>query len=101
MREREMRAALRVAVLFQVRIRAEGIPGSFYGQCTDLSVTGMTVQTSFVPQAGEMLEVRAIQPGVGKGAARIFAARVQVMRCHELETGKLYELGLRIEEVLQ
>lgn len=98
---KELRGALRVAVLFQVKIRPETTPGTFYGQCTDLSVTGMTVRTSFVPRPNEILEVHAVQPAVGAGPARLFAARVQVMRCHELEVGKDYELGLRIEEVLQ
>lgn len=101
MRERELRAALRVPVLFQVRIRPQGISASFYGQCTDLSVTGMTVRSSFVPRPGEMLEVHAVQPAVGCERARIFAARAQVMRSHELEAGKLYELGLSIKEILQ
>jgi hypothetical protein len=101
MRDKELRAALRVPVLFQVRIRPEGISASFYGQCTDLSVTGMTLRSSFVPRPQEILEVHAVQPAVGRERARVFAARAQVVRCHELEAGKLYELGLAIQEILQ
>lgn len=97
----ELRGALRVPVLFQVRIRASGISASFYGQCTDLSVTGMTVRSNFVPRPSEELEVHAVQPRLGKVAPQVFAARVQVVRCHELEAGQLYELGLSILEVLR
>jgi hypothetical protein len=100
MREKELRAALRVPVLFQVRIRPEGLSASFYGQCTDLSVTGMTVRSSFVPRPNETLEIHAVQPAVGRERARVFAAKVQVVRCHELEAGTLYELGLCIREIL-
>ena len=97
----DTRSALRVPVKFQAKICTD-IPGpAEYGECTDLSVGGMTLRTSYVPCLHEEFEVYLLPPRVGNVPVQPFAARVKVIRCHELERGQLYELGLSILEVLK
>lgn len=67
-----------------------------YGECTHLSVDGIAIRTSFVPQYGEMLEVTMMPPTVGKASGKRFVVEAEVQHCHELEHGKLYELGMAI-----
>ncbi|MFC3532828.1 PilZ domain-containing protein [Vogesella facilis] len=67
-----------------------------YGECVDLSVDGMAIRCSYVPQHGEKLEVVVIVPGVGSVPMRPLEATVEVRRCNEVERGKLYEIGARI-----
>lgn len=95
------RSALRVPVKFQAKICTENSGPTEYGECTDLSVGGMTLRTSYVPRLHEEFEVYLLPPRVGNAPVQPFAARVKVMRCHEVERGLLYELGLSILEVLK
>jgi len=67
-----------------------------YGECTYLSVDGIAIRTSFVPQYGEPLEVTMVPPAFGREAAKRFVVEAEVRHCHELEHGKLYELGMVI-----
>jgi hypothetical protein len=100
MGNQEKRSARRVPVNCEVKLRFRGATPSQYGICTDLSIGGMTVRTSYVPRLEEVFDVLMMPPAVG-GSRKPFAATVRVRRCHELERGKLYELGLEIVEVLQ
>ncbi|HSC78912.1 MAG TPA: PilZ domain-containing protein [Chitinolyticbacter sp.] len=92
----EQRAALRIPVDCKVKIRTRDHGPSHYGICTDLSVTGMTIRTLFVPRPDEEFEVY-VMPPAGQSP---LSARVRVRRCHEIERDKLYELGLAIVEIL-
>ncbi len=95
------RGARRVPVKFQVKIRTWDLGVSHYGECTDLSVGGMTLRTSYVPRPQEEFEVCLLPPRIEGSQVKPFSARVRVMRCHEIERGQLYELGLSIIEVIQ
>lgn len=61
----------------------------------------MTLRTAYVPQPQEEFEVFLLPPKLPGKPVKPFSARVRVMRCHEIERGKLYELGLSIIEVKQ
>lgn len=97
-RRSELRTARRVPMQCKVRITLlEGLGPSQYGVCTELSVSGMTLLTSYVPQAEEVFDVLMLPPQrEGQFNAAPLAARVQVKRCHELVPGKSYELGVEI-----
>lgn len=97
---RESRRSRRVPVTCPARIRTLGQGPSYYGTCTDLSVAGLTVQSSFVPRPDEELEVTVMAPRAGQLAAAPMVARVRVRRCHALEQGEVYEIGMEIMEVL-
>ena len=101
MGNREQRNARRIPMNCKVKLRFPGSSMPAYGTCTDLSVSGLTIHTSYVPRPDETFEVFVMPPHSGPGPRTPFAARVQVKRCHEVERGKLYELGLAIIEVLQ
>ncbi|WP_148715207.1 PilZ domain-containing protein [Chitinolyticbacter meiyuanensis] len=94
--KQEQRSALRIPIDCKVKIRTLDYGPPHYGVCTDLSVTGMTIRTLFVPRPDEEFEVYVMSPA---GQSPL-SARVKVKRCHEIERGKLYELGLAIVEIL-
>ncbi|UXY14414.1 PilZ domain-containing protein [Chitiniphilus purpureus] len=97
---REQRSALRIPVDCKVKIRTLDFGPSHYGTCSDLSVSGMTLRTSYVPRPGEEFEVFVMPPRQGGSLREPLAARVRVVRCHELARGRLYELGLAIVQIL-
>ncbi|WP_269532419.1 PilZ domain-containing protein [Chitinimonas sp. BJYL2] len=96
----DKRAALRIPVSCPARIRTADIGPAFYGTCTDLSVTGLTIQSNFVPRHDELLEVTVMPPRTAKQAPVPMVIRARVRRCHELEPGVSYEIGLAIVEIL-
>jgi len=98
---RDTRSARRVPVRFRAKIKTSYSGPTEYGECTDLSVGGMTLRTSYVPRLQEEFEVCLVPPKVSAGAVQPFTARVRVVRCHEIESGQMYELGLSILEVLK
>lgn len=101
MGQREQRTARRIPMNCKVKLRFKSSSMPAYGICTDLSVGGLTIRTSYVPRPDETFDVLVMPPVSGPGPRTPFAAQVQVKRCHEVERGKLYELGLAIIEVLQ
>lgn len=64
-------------------------------QCTELSIGGMTLHSTYVPGQHEVLEVSVNSP---TGAAPL-RARLEVKRCHALGGGR-FEIGGAIVEVL-
>ncbi|MDR3426454.1 MULTISPECIES: PilZ domain-containing protein [Silvimonas] len=101
MGQQEKRSARRIPINCEVKLRFHDHSPSQYGTCTDLSVGGLTVRTSYVPQLDEVFDIVVMPPPVGGGSRTPFAATVKVRRCHEIERGKEYELGLEITQVLQ
>lgn len=97
----DQRSARRVPVSIKAKIRTRDFGQIYYGECTDLSVGGMTLQTSYVPRPEEEFDVFLMPPRIAGAPAQPFSARVQVRRCHQIEQGLLYELGLTIIEVLK
>lgn len=97
----DQRSARRIPVRFPAKIRTRDFGQIFYGECTDLSVGGMTLQTIYVPHPDEELDVFLMPPRIAGSPAQPFSARVKVVRCHEIESGQCYELGLTILEVLK
>ncbi|MFC4157814.1 PilZ domain-containing protein [Chitinimonas lacunae] len=97
---REMRNAKRVPIECPARIRTIEAGPTHYGTCTELSVSGMTLQSSFVPRPDEELDI-TVMPPRGPGLAPVpMNARVKVRRCHEIERGKCYEIGVEILKIL-
>ncbi|MDK2123445.1 PilZ domain-containing protein [Parachitinimonas caeni] len=98
----EQRIDRRIPINCPVKIRTKDLGDPWYGVCTDLSVSGMSIQTSFVPREDEELEVMVIPPqGLNGGTQKPLAALVRVRRCHEIERGRLYEIGLEILSIRQ
>lgn len=96
----DQRSARRVPVNIPAKIRIGEFGQIYYGECSDLSVGGMTLRTEYVPRPEEELEVFLMPPRIQGEPAQPFSARARVTRCHEIERGQLYELGLIIIEVL-
>ena len=97
----DARSARRVPIDCPVKILLiESLGGPFYGTCTDLSVNGMTLQTSYVPRPEEELIVLLRGPTMRGLSNQPFQARVRVKRCHQLERDTLFELGVEIIEIL-
>ena len=99
--QHELRRNRRVPVRFPAKIRTLDFGQVFYGDCVELSVEGMTLQTMYVPRPDEELDVYLMPPRMGKAPAKPLSARVKVMRCHALNDDHRYELGLFILEVYQ
>ncbi|QNM94961.1 PilZ domain-containing protein [Chitinimonas koreensis] len=97
---RDQRTARRVPVICPARIRTLDLGPSHYGTCTDLSVGGLTLQSSFVPKHDEELEVTVMPPRGANLAPQPMTARVRVRRCHEVERGVCYEIGVEIVEIV-
>lgn len=96
----EQRSGRRIPIACPARIRPEGLGPMAYGTCIELSVGGMTLRTSFVPRPEEQFEV-TIRPPRGPGVTSPpMTARVRVRRCHEVEAGLEYEIGVEIVKIL-
>ncbi|AZN35033.1 PilZ domain-containing protein [Iodobacter ciconiae] len=101
MSDHNKRDALRVPVKCKVKIRPLDYGSAYYGNCTDLSVTGLTVETSYVPRPDEQFDLFVMPPSDGTGPRVPLAVRVKVVRCHQMERGQMYELGLLILKVIR
>ncbi|PHV10266.1 PilZ domain-containing protein [Chitinimonas sp. BJB300] len=96
----DKRISRRIPIECPTRIRTADLGPSYYGTCIDLSVKGLTVHTNFVPRPDEELEVTVLPPRAGDITPQPMTAKVRVRRCHELEQGQMYEIGLEIVTVL-
>ncbi len=92
----DRRISRRLAMGCRARIKSLNTGETYYGECTDLSVDGMALRSSFVPQHNERLRVIVLGPSVGGVPGQPLEAEVEVRRCNEIERGKLYEIGTRI-----
>ena len=95
----ERRRNLRVPLGgIDARIHVPGSVQPVAARCTDLAVGGLTLQSSYVPRAGEEFRAEVSSPD----QRRVFEplnARVIVRRCHQIESGD-YEMGVEIIEIL-
>ncbi|WP_028453300.1 PilZ domain-containing protein [Chitinilyticum aquatile] len=101
MSPQDQRSALRVPVSCKVKLRLPDLGMSYYGECTDLSVQGLTVKTNYVPRPQEEFEVYVMPPSAPGSPREPMALHVRVMRCHALQQKEMYELGLSIVTVLR
>ncbi|MBY0443692.1 MAG: PilZ domain-containing protein [Burkholderiales bacterium] len=101
MSDHNQRASLRIPVKCKVKIRPLNYGPAYYGDCTDLSVTGLTVESSYVPRIEEEFDLFVMPPLDGAGPREPLAVRVRVVRCHQVEREQTYELGLLILKVLR
>jgi hypothetical protein len=69
---------------------------SCYGECTHLSVEGIALRISFVPQYRERFEVFMMPADVGAEPGKPFVVEAEARMCNELERGRLYEIGMLI-----
>jgi hypothetical protein len=65
-----------------------------------LAVGGMTVHSSFVPRHDEELEITLLPPQADGHKPKPMIVRARVRRCHEVEQGKCYEIGLEIMQIV-
>ncbi|AMC33321.1 PilZ domain-containing protein [Iodobacter arcticus] len=101
MSDHNKRDALRIPVKCKVKIRPLDYGPAYYGNCTDLSVSGLTVETNYVPRLDEKFDLFVMPPLDGAGPREPLAVRVKVVRCHQIEQGAIYELGLSILKVIR
>lgn len=92
------RGARRLSMQCKARIKSLHTGETHYGECADISVDGMALHTSYVPQFGERLVVLVLSPAVGNAPGRPFEAEIEVRRCNELLNNRLYEIGAKIVE---
>lgn len=93
----ERRTSLRVPMNCRARIKVLGSRETYYGICRDLSVDGILIESEYVPRAGQVLEVTVLPPQ--QGPIVPLHAVIQVRRCIEVVSGKLYEIGAKIKEI--
>ncbi|MDR2209792.1 MAG: PilZ domain-containing protein [Azoarcus sp.] len=60
-------------------------------ECTELSVSGMTLRASYVPIEGEVVEVVIASPNDSMDRPPL-VKRLRIIRCHALDSGQ-YEIG--------
>jgi hypothetical protein len=101
MSDHNKRDALRVPIKCKVKICPLDFGLVYYGNCTDLSVRGLTVETDYVPRLDEEFDLYVMPPLASTGPKEPLAVRVKVMRCHQIEQGVMYELGLSILKVIR
>lgn len=92
----ERRRERRLRMGCKAKIRSLITGETHYGECVDLSVDGVAIRSSFVPQHGERLMILVVAPMVSGKLGKQFEAEVEVRRCNEIHHGKLYEIGARI-----
>lgn len=93
----ERRVARRIKMQgCKARIKSLQTGEVHYGECTDLSVDGVAIRTSYVPQFGERLEITMREPAIGKAREKPFVIEAEVRRCNEIEPGRTYEIGMSI-----
>ncbi len=68
-----------------------------YGECTHLSVDGIVIRSSYVPQFAERLEITMLPTVVGACRAAPFVTETEVRHCQMLECGDLVEFGVLIK----
>jgi hypothetical protein len=90
------RGSRRVSMGCKARIKSLHTGETHYGECADISVDGISLHTSYVPQFGEHLKVLVLSPAVGNLPGKPFEAEVEVRRCNELVRNELYEIGAKI-----
>jgi hypothetical protein len=70
----------------------------YYGTSLDLSVTGISFESEYVPRYGEILEVHVMPPQV---PAVPLSAKIQVRWCTQVVAGNRYEIGGAFRQILQ
>jgi len=92
----DRRGSRRITMGCKARIKSLHTGETHYGECTDLSVDGLALRTSYVPQFGERLMVLVLSHPVGGMPGTRFEAEVEVRRCNELVRQQVYEIGTKI-----
>ncbi len=92
----ERRGGKRMQMGCRAKLKSRHTGETFYGECVDLSIDGMALRSTFVPQFGERLDVVVLVPPVSGLPGKPFEALVEVRRCNEVERGRLYEIGVKI-----
>lgn len=96
----ERRRDRRIPLGCKVAIRVEGTREPVVGVCVELSVGGMTIQSSHVPCMDEVFELVVLPPEPG-GVHSPLHVRARVRRCDGTAQPGLYEMGVEIIEVLR
>ncbi|WP_293763218.1 PilZ domain-containing protein [uncultured Aquitalea sp.] len=94
----ERRRARRLQMGCKARIKSLHTGETHYGECVDLSVDGLSLRSSYVPQYGERLSIIVLAPAIGGLPGKQLEAEVEVRRCNEIQRGLIYEIGARIIE---
>ncbi|MDN0076355.1 PilZ domain-containing protein [Crenobacter sp. SG2303] len=95
---RELRSSRRIPLGCKARIKSQVSGETTYGHCVDLSVDGIALRSSYVPQQGERLSVVLLPlPSAGE-LIQPFYLDIEVRRCSEIVSGLLYEIGATIVE---
>ena len=98
--DRERRTAVRIPLGSEAFIQPTPPHPPRKARCIDLSVDGMTLHTVYVPRPDEIFEV-IVRPHEGPLAASPMHVRAQVRRCFPVSGTQLYEVGVKILEVLR
>ncbi|GLT23097.1 MULTISPECIES: PilZ domain-containing protein [Zoogloea] len=96
----ERRRDRRIPLGCKVGIKLPHSTQAVVGTCVDLSVGGLTIRSTHVPQMDEVFEIAVLPPDMG-GPFQPLHARVRVRRCHGLEQAGLYEMGVEIVDIIK
>ena len=95
----ERRRDRRIPLGCKVGIKLAGA-APVVGTCVELSVGGMTIDSTHVPRMDEVFEIAVLPPEPG-GHYQPLHARVRVRRCHGLAQAGIYAMGVEIVEVIR
>ena len=96
----ERRRDRRIPLGCKVGIKLPHSSQAVVGTCVDLSVGGLTIRSTHVPQMDEVFEIAVLPPEPG-GIYQPLHARVRVRRCDGLAQPGLYAMGVEIVEVIK
>ncbi|QID19011.1 PilZ domain-containing protein [Nitrogeniibacter mangrovi] len=95
----DRRSARRIPLGCDALIQAPHQNTRYEARCLEISTGGLTLESSYVPQLAEVLDVLVRQPDGGVDRPPLHV-RVEVKRCHRTESGQ-YQLGAQIVQVLK
>lgn len=98
--ERRLDRRIPLGCAASIHLRGEVVAA----ECVEISVSGMTLRSSYVPGENEVIEVSILPPGQTLGPRYEYErppliTRLQVKRCHALGDGR-YEIGGAIVRVV-
>ena len=69
---------------------------TFYGECVELTVEGLSVHSEYVPQFREMLEIIVTAPDLAGKPVAPLRLTTEVMHCCAVEPGSRFEMAMTI-----
>jgi len=95
----DRRSSRRIPLGCNAIIKPPNQTATFEARCLEIGTGGLTLESAYVPQLSEVLDVLVRQPQGGVERPPLHV-RVEVKRCHKTESGE-YQLGAQILQVIK